>query len=201
MPDSEIIELILQGDREKFRILVDQYQQMVFRTCMGFLHHKEDAEDLTQEVFIRAYQSLSRFKGDSAFSTWLYQIAVNASLNRIRKSPLKLILQRFDKTEGDKNIKDISASDEENPEKILIRNEHIEWIRKALESLPENQRTALVLSKYDDLPQKKISEIMNITEGAVEALLQRAKKSLRERLTGNRKNNRKLPQEKIKFCF
>jgi len=91
MSDIEIIELILQGDREKFRILVDQYQQMVFRTCMGFLHHKEDAEDLTQEVFIRAYQSLSRFKGDSAFSTWLYRIAVNASLNKVRKSSKNLI--------------------------------------------------------------------------------------------------------------
>ena len=188
MSDIEIIELILQGDREKFRILVDQYQQMVFRTCMGFLHHKEDAEDLTQEVFIRAYQSLSRFKGDSAFSTWLYQIAVNASLNRIRQSPLKRILQRFDNPPGENKEISFSISDKDDPENILIRQEHVEWVQNALDSLPENQRTAIVLSKYDDLSQKEIAGVMNTTEGAVEALLQRAKKNLRKKLSAKRKN-------------
>ena len=190
MSDIEIIELILQGDREKFRILVDQYQQMVFRTCMGFLHHKEDAEDLTQEVFIRAYQSLSRFKGDAAFSTWLYRIAVNASLNKVRKSSKNLILQHLDKLFGGEEVKEVPlpASDTENPENILIQKEHVEWVRKALDSLPENQRTAIVLSKYDDLSQKEIASIMNTTEGAVESLLQRAKKNLREKLSAKRKN-------------
>jgi len=190
MPDSEIIELILQGDREKFRILVDQYQQMVFRTCMGFLHHKEDVEDLTQEVFIRAYQSLSRFKGDAAFSTWLYRIAVNASLNKVRKSSKNLILQHLDKLFGGEEVKEVQlpASDTEDPENILIQKEHVEWVRKALDSLPENQRTAIVLSKYDDLSQKEIASIMNTTEGAVESLLQRAKKNLREKLSAKRKN-------------
>jgi RNA polymerase sigma-70 factor (ECF subfamily) len=189
MTDSEVIKLILQGDKEKYRMLVEQYQQMVFRTCMGFVHDKNDADDLTQDVFIQAYQSLPQFRGDSAFSTWLYKIAVNASLYKIRKSPLKLILQRFDNIAGDKNRKEISisVSDEENPEKILIRHEHIEWVRRALDSLPENQRTAIVLSKYDDLSQKEIAEIMNTTEGAVEALLQRAKKNLREKLSAHKK--------------
>ncbi len=189
MTDNEVIKLILQGDKEKFRKLVEQYQQMVFRTCMGFLHNKDDADDLTQDVFIQAYQSLHRFKGDSAFSTWLYRIAVNASLNKIRKSPLKLILQRFDNSTGFKNEteKYLSVSTEEDPENILIRQEHIEWVRRALDTLPENQRTAIVLSKYDDLSQKEIAEIMNTTEGAVEALMQRAKKNLREKLSAHKK--------------
>jgi RNA polymerase sigma-70 factor (ECF subfamily) len=157
---------------------------------MGFLHNKDDADDLTQDVFIQAYQSLSRFMGKAAFSTWLYRIAVNASLNKIRKSPLKLILQRFNNIAGDKNEKKISLSftDEEDPENILIRHEHIDWVQRALNSLPENQRIAIVLSKYDDLSQKEIAEIMNTTEGAVEALLQRAKKNLREKLAAHRKN-------------
>ncbi|MFZ0282181.1 MAG: sigma-70 family RNA polymerase sigma factor, partial [Bacteroidales bacterium] len=129
--------------------------------------------------------SLPRFKGDSAFSTWLYRIAVNASLNKIRKSPFKLIFQRFDNSTGHKNEieKYPSVSTEEDPENFLIRQEHIEWVRRALDALPENQRTAIVLSKYDDLSQKEISEIMNTTEGAVEALLQRAKKNLRKKLS------------------
>ena len=190
MTDSEVIKLILQGDKEKFRMLVEQYQQMVFRTCLGFLHNKDDADDLTQDVFIRAYQSLSRFKGDSAFSTWLYRIAVNASLNKIRKSPLKMIFQRFENIAGGKNEKERYhfLSNEEDPENILIRKEHFEWVQRALDTLPENQRTAIVLSKYDDFSQKEIAEIMDITEGAVEALLQRAKKNLREKLSSQRKN-------------
>ena len=171
-------------------MLVEQYQQMVFRTCMGFLHNKDDADDLTQEVFIKVYQSLSRFKGEAAFSTWLYRIAVNASLNKVRKSSKNLILQRLDAFFGTEKTKEVPflPSDTKNPESILIRQEHVEWVRRALESLPENQRTAIVLSKYDDLAQKEIAEIMNTTEGAVEALLQRAKKNLREKLSSHRKN-------------
>jgi RNA polymerase sigma-70 factor, ECF subfamily len=190
MTDGEIIKLILLGDKEKFRILVEKYQQMVFRICMGFLHNKDDADDLTQDVFIQAYQSLSHFKGNSAFSTWLYRISVNNSLNKIRQSPLKRIFNRFENSSGNKNEKEIypPVSDEENPEYILIHKEHFEWIQRVLETLPENQRTAIVLSKYDDLSQKEIAEIMNTTEGAVEALLQRAKKNLREKLSAQRKN-------------
>jgi RNA polymerase sigma-70 factor (ECF subfamily) len=70
MTDNEIITLSFRVTSDKFRVIVDKYQQMVFRTCMGFLHNREDAEELTQDVFIQTYQSLSRFKGESAFSTW-----------------------------------------------------------------------------------------------------------------------------------
>ncbi len=189
MDDKDAIALILKGDREKFRLLVEKYQQMVFRTCLGFVHNKEDADDLTQDVFIRAYQSLSRFKGNSAFSTWLYRIAVNASLNRIRKSPLNILFRKPGDTSADIKEKEFfyQLKDEDNPEKILIRQEHVKMVHRALESLPENQRTAMVLSKYDELPQKEIAEIMKISEGAVEALLQRAKKNLREKLGASQK--------------
>lgn len=190
MTDNEIIKLILQGEKEKFRLLVEEYQQMVFQTCMGFVHNKDDADDLTQEVFIQAYQSLSRFKGDAAFSTWLYRIAINASLNKTRKSPLKMVFHKFENLRDDKIEKDHPAvliPDEEDPEKILIKHEDIKWVRKALDSLPENQRKAIVLSKYDDLSQKEIAEIMNTTEGAVEALLVRAKKNLRDKLSVSKK--------------
>jgi len=190
MTDSEIIKLVLRGEKEKFRMLVEQYQQMVFRTCMGFLHNKDDADDLTQDIFIQAYQSLSRFKGEAAFSTWLYRIAVNASLNKVRKSSKNLILQSIDAFfgTGKSGEAPFLPSDAEDPENILIRQEHVEWVRRTLDSLPENQRTAIVLSKYDDLSQKEIAEIMKTSQGAVEALLQRAKKNLREKLSAHGKN-------------
>ena len=190
MTDGELIKEILRGDKEKFRFIVEKYQQMVFRTCIGFVHNRDDADDLTQDVFIQAYQSLSRFKGESAFSTWLYRVAVNASLNKLRKSPLKIIIEKFEKITGGKteieNYRTVSFT--EDPENALIRQEHIEWIQRALDSLPENQKTAIVLSKYDELSQKEIAQIMNTTEGAVEALIQRAKKNLRDKLTIKGKN-------------
>lgn len=187
MNENELIKLILQGERDKFRIFVEKYQQMVFRTCMGFVHNKEDADDLTQEVFIQAYQSLPDFKMKSTFSTWLYRIAVNASLNKVRRSAGTSFFQRLESFFGSENqmAGQLTASDMDDPENIIIKQEHSLWLQKALDSLPENQRTAIVLSKYDDLSQKEIAEILNTTEGAVEALLQRAKKNLREKLSGS----------------
>jgi RNA polymerase sigma-70 factor (ECF subfamily) len=185
MIDSDIINLILQGDREKFRLLVERYQSIVFRTCMGFLHDKNDADDLTQDVFIQVYQSLQGFKGEAAFSTWIYRIAINASLNMVRKSKRNPVLHRLDTLFGAGRDKEISfpVSDTENPESMLIRQEHSEWVQKALDKLPDNQRVAIILSKYDDLSQKEIAEIMNTSEGAVESLIQRAKKNLRMKLS------------------
>jgi RNA polymerase sigma-70 factor, ECF subfamily len=193
MNDSEIIRLILLGDHQMFRLLVEKYQSLVFRTCMGFLHDKDDADDLTQDIFIQTYQSLDSFKGAAAFSTWIYRIAVNASLNTVRKNSRNQVLKRLDSLFGSDKNKEISfpVFDTENPESILIRQEHSKWVQNALDSLPENQRIAIVLSKYDDLSQKEIAEIMKTTEGAVEALIQRAKTNLRAKLSSSYKKIRK----------
>jgi len=184
MTDIEIIDLILSGERDKYRLLVERHQQMVFRTCMGYLHNRDDADDLTQEVFIQAYQSLSRFRKDSAFSTWLYRITINASLNRTRRQA-NFLKRGFDGLFGkeEQDISDHTADSGDNPEELMIKEENRKWIAKAMESLPENQRTAIVLSKYDELSQKEIAEIMNTTEGAVESLIQRAKANLRVKLS------------------
>ena len=195
MTDRELIRLILLGDKGKFRILVELYQSMVFRTCMGFLHNKDDADDLTQDIFLQAYKSLEGFRGDATFSTWIYRIAVNASLNKVRKNSVNPILHKIDSFIHNIKEKEISLPvfDSENPENILIREEHNKWVQNALDSLPENQRTAIVLSKYDDLSQKEIAEIMKITEGAVEALIQRAKAKLKKKLSSSFKNKLKTP--------
>lgn len=182
MNDSETIRSVLSGNRDDFRILVEKYQQRVFRLAMGFVHDREDAEDLTQEIFLNAWLSLAKFRGSSSFSTWLHRIAVNACLNHTRKNK-GTILDRISSFLGTEAVltSEIPLT-EDNPEEIIINKEHKEWVQRALGSLPENQRSAIVLSKYEDLPQKEIAEILNITEGAVEALIQRAKKNLREKL-------------------
>jgi len=180
MSEEQIIQAILNGDNSKFELLVLKYQTMVFRTAMGFVHSKEDAEDLTQDVFISAYQSIAKFQGDSEFSTWLYRITVNTSINQLNRNKHRAFLQvagdllqsLFSKESGDKN-----------PHQELEQAERDTAIREAIDTLPEKQRTAFVLSKYDDLTQKEIAAIMQSTEGSVEQLLQRAKTNLQKKLS------------------
>jgi RNA polymerase sigma-70 factor (ECF subfamily) len=191
MNDSEVIQSILNGKRDDFTILVEKYQQHIFQVAMGFVHEKEEAEDLTQEIFLNAWKYLPKFRGDSSFSTWLHRIAVNACLNNRRKNTktlLTMVSQFFAK---DRILQQEVFLNEENPEDLLIRKESNAWLQKALANLPENQHTAIVLSKYDDLSQKEIAEILHITEGAVEALIQRAKKNLREKLLSSLKAEHK----------
>lgn len=193
MTDIEIINIILEGDRNSYAILVERHQSMVFRTCLGFVHNKEDADDLTQEIFIQVYQSLKSFKAEASFSTWLYRIAVNASLNRVRKTSKTGLLSRLNTLLGSdpKSERDLPVADHENPEELLLKSEQAKWVQEALDSLPEKQRTAIVLSKYDELSQKEIAAVMGTTEGAVEALLQRAKANLREKLSSGFKKKNK----------
>lgn len=180
MTEQQIIQEILEGNSSKFKLLVEKYQSMVFRTTMGFVHNKEDAEDLTQDVLIRAFQSLKTFNGDAEFSTWLYRITVNTSINHLNKIKNRGLLHFAE--EILQNLFN-RASDDKNPQQQLEQTERDGAIRKAIDALPEKQRTAFVLSKYDDLTQKKIAAIMQSTEGSVEQLLQRAKSSLQKRLS------------------
>lgn len=184
MTDIELINEILAGNLALFRQLMERYQKQVFHTCMGFVHQKEDADDLTQEVFIQVYQSLHSFKGDSEFSTWLYRITVNRALNHLRDQQKRSIFDRLESFfTGDKSVKFFSATTQDpNPEQQLLINEEQEMIQVVLNKLPEKQRAAIVLSKYDDMSQREIAQVLQTTEGAVEALLQRAKKTLRKEL-------------------
>lgn len=163
----------------EFEKIVIKYQTMVFRTAIGFVHQKEDAEDLAQEVFLNAYKSWNNFRGDSEISTWLYRITINLSLNFIEKSKRKNFLQLT----GDALIYLFNRdSGEKNPQQQIEISEQEKIIKATIDSLPEKQRIAFVLSRYDDLPQKEIASIMNISEGAVEQLLQRAKANLQRKL-------------------
>ena len=192
MGDQESIERVLSGDTDLFSNLVRKYQSRIFSLCMGFVHQKEDADDLSQEVFIKAYQSLRSYRGDASFSTWIYRIAINIALNYVKNKSKKNIFQRIDdlmSSTGKSNTLQTVSMDTADPEQILIDTQKREMVNNALNSLPENQKIAIVLSKYDDLPQKEIAIIMNTTEGAVEALLQRAKVNLREKLSDLNKKN------------
>lgn len=177
MTDNEIINLVREGKKEYFRFLVERYQGKIFTTLVGFLHNTEDANDLTQEVFIKAFQSLKSFRGDAQFSTWIYRIAINAALNKTRKSG---IFKYFRQYEMEHEYEKSDADD--NPESVLIKKETRKLIRKALNRLPDKQKTAFILSKYNELSQKEIAAIMHTSESAVESLIHRAKLNLQQNL-------------------
>ena len=183
MNDKEWIKELKNGNPAAFKKLVGHHRKKVLNTCYRFLNSREDAEEIAQEVFIEVYKSISRFREEAALSTWIYRIAVTKSLDYLRKLKRK---KRFDygkKINGfEKEVEHIPAPPGTNPEVELEEQERFGILREAMESLAENQRIALTLSKYDGFSHKEIADIMGITVSAIEALIHRAKKNLKKKL-------------------
>jgi RNA polymerase sigma-70 factor (ECF subfamily) len=175
MHEVELIQSILDGNQQDFKLLIKKFEVNVFRTAIGFLHNKQDAEEITQDVFLKAYQSLSSFRGKAAFSTWLYRITVNTSLNYLRKKKRKGFWI------GLSDFLQIPSKDKQ-AETIITERLEKTIIQQAIDNLPEKQRLAFVFTRYEELPQKQVAEIMKISEGAVEQLLLRAKNNLKKKL-------------------
>lgn len=183
MSDNEIIKRILNGNKDDYRFLVERHQEAIFRTCLGYAHDADDANDLTQETFINAYQNLHKFQFAASFSTWLYRIAINVSLNFIRSKKRSFFERIESSLESFSGKRTFVVNDFTNPEDLLISEEHKNIVQKEIDKLSNKQKSAFILSRYENLSQKEISEIMNITEGAVESLLQRAKANLQKKLS------------------
>jgi RNA polymerase sigma factor (sigma-70 family) len=182
--DSALTEGIIAGSDDAYRYLIEKYQQVVFRTIMGFVHSETDAEDITQEVFIEVFRSVGRFRRDSGLLTWIYRIAVNKSINFQRSKSRRKIVSFFDlNAEGERVMKqEPAASADLNPDSALYREEHASEIQKAMDSLSNKQRTAFILSKYEDLSYQEIATVMNTTVSSVESLLFRARVNLQKKL-------------------
>ncbi len=178
------------NNKEVFRQLVEDYKDKVVNTCFGFVHQQEDAEDIAQEVFVEAWLNYHKFRGEASLSTWLYRIAVNKSLDALRKRKTRkyidliknlLHLNNEDHNQiKESNLDPLQKIETEEREQVLIN---------ALDLIPVNQKIAITLAKYEDLSMKEIAEVMETTESAVESLLSRAKVSLRKHLEEYYKNN------------
>ena len=183
MDDSELIGHLSENDPLAFRMLVEQYEDMVFRTSMGLLHDKEEAEDISQEVFIEVFKSIAYFRGESKLSTWLYRITINKSLNELKKIQRQKTWGRLDDfIKGKKEDRREISIPDRSGEKAGESEELAKMLQHAIDELPENQRIAFVLAKYDELSYKEIAEIMNSTVSSVESLVHRAKSNLQKRL-------------------
>jgi RNA polymerase sigma factor (sigma-70 family) len=177
---AELIERINSGDRSVFTEIVEQWQKMVYNTALSIVQVEEDAEDITQDVFIDVFEKLDRFRGDSQLSTWIYRITVNRCLDFEQK-------KKRQKNGGLlKQIFSVKAEDEpvnfNHPGVVLDNKEKAAALFKALKKLPENQRVAFTLHKIEGLPYQEIAQIMQTSLYAVESLMVRAKSGLKKLL-------------------
>jgi RNA polymerase sigma-70 factor (ECF subfamily) len=178
--DRVLIEACQRGDREAFDRLVERHQRDVYRLCFRYVNNHEDANDLAQDVFLKAWRAIGRFRGDSAFSTWLYRIAVNACLNfRASRRPPTAELPA-------------TLADERSPRVLerLAKHEAAVRVRRAVGRLPERQRATLILKVYHDLTHEEVAKILGSTVGTVKANLFHALGNLRKLVTADEEKGR-----------
>jgi len=165
----EAVAACQRGDREAFDQLVVLYQREIYRLCYRYVNNHEDANDLTQEAFLRAWRGIGRFRGRSAFSTWLYRIAVNACLNfRASKKPPA---QELPETLADPGM---------GAAQRVERSDQARRVRQAVSRLPEKQRATLILKIYHELTHQEVARVLGSTVGTVKANLFHALGNLRK---------------------
>ncbi|MBT6377476.1 MAG: sigma-70 family RNA polymerase sigma factor [Flavobacterium sp.] len=190
MNQEEFIENLRSGNQAAFSLLIDDYQQKVFHTCISFVPNKEDAEDIAQEVFLEVYKSIGKFKGNSKLSTWIYKICTNKCLEFIRKKNAKkrlVFMQRILGTEIPLD-KTNFFTEFNHPGILLEHKERSETIYLAINTLPESQKTVFTLAKLDGKTYQEIVEITGKSMSSVESIMFRAKKNLQKKLANFYKN-------------
>jgi RNA polymerase sigma factor (sigma-70 family) len=178
--ETELITLLKQKDRAAFKSIVETWQDMVYNTALGILQNEEDAEDVTQEVFIRVFESVSSFKGESKLSTWIYRITISKAMDHIRKKKRKKRFAFIQGLYGKNDEPIIDPPDFFHPGIGMENKENASVLFKAMEQLSPNQKSAFVLNKVEGLSYQEIGEVMKISDSAVDALLHRAKTNLRK---------------------
>lgn len=161
LDDAALVDASIAGHREAFDVIVERHRRAVYQVCYRFVNNHEDASDLAQDAFVRAWKGLKTFKGQAALSTWLYRIAVNVCLNRVSaKTPIN---EPIDSSEVFEDTRI------EGAQHAMIRAERAVAVRKAIASLPDKQRATLILRMYHDMPHQQIADILGSSVGAVKA--------------------------------
>jgi RNA polymerase sigma-70 factor (ECF subfamily) len=171
--DRTLVEAFRGGRREAFDVIVSRHQRHVYQLCYRFVGNHEDAADLSQDVFVRAFKGLSKFKGDAALATWLYRVGVNVCLNRV--SSKRPVVERID------GLEPVDERSEGSFDRVA-RGERAAALRRAIGTLPPKQRAAVVLRVYQDLSHEQIARILGSSVGAVKANFFHALGNLRRAL-------------------
>lgn len=180
--ETLLIEQLKRKEESAFKEIVEQWKDLVFNTILGIVQNETEAEDLTQDVFIKVFENISSFKGESKLSTWLYRIATTTALDHLRSKKRKkrfgfiFLLGDAEENETEK------IPDFHHPGVQLDNKERARILFKAISKLPENQKTAYVLHKLEGLSYRDISDVMKTTVSAVESLMSRANGNLRKQL-------------------
>jgi RNA polymerase sigma-70 factor (ECF subfamily) len=188
--DEDLMGRVKLGNKHAFEVLIRRHQLSVLNFIFRFMGNRSDAEDLTQELFLRIWKAAGTYKPEAKFTTWLYRIATNLCINKQRAIRIRRLFAKSHSQEQRRGSKDefITGEDAEllTPENRLINSEQSVQLLNALNELPTNQRLAIVLKIYDEMSYQEISQIMDRSISAVDSLLIRAKKNLRKKLTGKK---------------
>lgn len=187
MPETDELLILksIKGDTASFGKLVERYQHHVFNLALRMVNHHEDARDITQETFIKAFKSLAAFKYKCRFKTWINQIASNTCLDHLRRLKVDKARRIISPTAPyQETVENISVGNQSNPEEKLIQVERATAVKKALDSLPEAYKLPLLMQHYQKMSYHEISSALNIPKKTVATRLYRAKKMLKEFLSG-----------------
>ncbi len=182
--ERELLDALVNKQEDAYRYIIEKYRNPLIRLCRGFTGSTEDASDLAQEIFLEVFQSVSKFKGQSSLSTWIYRIAVNKSINFKRDKG-----KRSSENESELHVATGVPGEGADADESIIRKDHARALHTAIDKLPENQKTAFILSKYEEMTYTEIAEIMKTSVSSVESLLFRAKKNLQKSLLSYYKKN------------
>ncbi len=177
--ETDLIRRVRSGDQEAFAELVTTYRERIHRLVYGLLRDRDEAEDVTQEVFIKAYYRISSYKGQSAFYTWLYRVAVNAATDWRKKWWKRKGLSLSESPTGPEGLADERA----RPERLAHGRELGQRLDEALGKLPEKYRTILVLREFEGLSYDEIARVLELPKGTVESRLFRARERLKTLMT------------------
>ena len=179
--DLDLVQRIKNGDRDAFNLLVLKYQRKVTRLVGRLVRNPDEADDVVQEAFIKAYRALPQFRGDSAFYTWLYRIAVNTAKNHLvgqGKRPISLSELTSNDAEEESFELPVVSTDNNTPEAELMSKQVADAVNRAVSALPEELRTALNLREIDGLSYEEIAEAMNCPIGTVRSRIFRAREAV-----------------------
>ena len=181
--DLQLVERVQSGDREAFGLLVSKYQRKLLRLVMRLVRDPAEAEDVTQETFIKAYRALPNFRGESAFYTWLYRIGVNTAKNWLvahgRRMP---VMSEIVDDESEGIEEGVLLRDDETPDRVLMSRQIGETVNAAMEALPDDLRTAISLREIEGLSYEEIAQVMDCPIGTVRSRIFRAREAIAARL-------------------
>jgi RNA polymerase sigma-70 factor (ECF subfamily) len=183
IPSEDLMARIAEGDQDVFEVLVDRHQTSILNLIYRFVGDRTQAKDLAQEVFIRVWQAAGSYQPKAKFTTWIYRITANLCFNELKSARRRKLFQFLQFGEDQENtIEEVLVDASPSPEDLLLSREQSRRISDALQSLPDNQRLALILKRYDDLSYQEIAKVIGCSVSAVESLLVRAKRTLQEKL-------------------